>query len=138
MKNILQKNALILFMLLCPILSMAQVCPEDFEGRYSLACNGDKGVLEIVKQKSVKNIAYFEGYYTAENKKTYIVKGEVNHSSPNEIIFTIEFPRPKGFNGYLMDKTMDTITGHTLTKKPVGFFATRIAPISKASKIDAK
>jgi hypothetical protein len=138
MKHILQNSVLMLFMLSCPILSLAQVCPEDFEGRYSLVCDGNKGVLEITKQKSVKNISYFDGYYIAENKKTYIVKGEVNHVKPNEIVFTIEFPRPKGFNGYLMDKTMDTITGHTLTKKPVGFFAARIAPISKVSKIDAK
>ncbi len=141
MKHILRNCVLILFVLFCPIISLAQICPEDFEGRYSLVCNGDKGIMEITKQKSVKNVAYFEGYYTAENKKTYTVKGEVNHSRPNEIIFTIGFPHPKGFNGYLMDKTMDTITGHTLTKnakKTVGFFAARIAPISKASKIDAK
>lgn len=138
MKHILRNGILILFLLLCPILSLAQVCPEDFEGKYSLVCDGDKGVLEIVKQKSIKNVAYFGGYYTGENKKTYIVKGEVNHIKPNEIIFTIEFPHPKGFDGYLMDKTMDTITGHTLAKKPVGFFAARITPISKVSKTDAK
>lgn len=138
MKHILQNSILLLFILLCPILGLAQVCPEDFEGKYSLVCDGDKGILEIMKQKSVKNVTYFEGYYTTENKKTYTVKGEVNHVTPNEIIFTIESRPPKKFNGYLMDKTMDAITGHTLTKKPVGFFATRIASISKASKIDAK
>jgi len=138
MKHILQKGILLLLVLLCPILSLARVCPENFEGRYSLACDGDKGVLEIEKQKSVKNVTCFGGYYTTENKKTYVVKGEVNRIRPNEIIFTIEFPRPKGFIGYLMDGTMDTITGNTLAKKPAGFFAARIAPISKTSKTNDK
>ncbi len=134
MKHILQNGVLILFMLLCPVLSMAQVCPDDFEGRYSLVWNEGNGILSIEKQKSVRNVTCFNGCYTTEDKQTYTVKGKVNLNRPNEIIFTIGFSQSQEFKGYLMAKPIDAITGYTLAKKTAGFLATRIAPIATPAK----
>jgi len=134
MKHILRNGVLMLFMFLCPVLSMAQVCPNDFEGRYNLAWNEGKGILSIEKQKGVRNVTYFNGNYTTEDKKTYTVKGKVNLSRPNEITFTIGFPQSQEFRGYLMSKPIDAITGNTLAKNPAGFFAARIATIPTPAK----
>ncbi|MBI4753074.1 hypothetical protein HY793_01710 [Candidatus Desantisbacteria bacterium] len=137
MKHILQNGVLMLFMLLCPVLSMAQVCPEDFEGRYSLTWNENKGTISIEKQKSTRNVTCFNGNYTTEDKKMYMVKGKTNLNRPGEIIFIIGFPQPQEFKGYLMSKPIDAITGSTLTKNPAGFFAARIAPVPTPAKISS-
>jgi hypothetical protein len=100
-----------------------------------MAWDGHKGVLCLKrKQNSVKeeNIVLFIGSYLPENhKEAYSIKGNVEPKNANKIIFTIHFPVPQKFIGYLMSKTKDTITGHTVDTKPVGFYAVRIAPISQ-------
>lgn len=101
-------------------IAYASISTSDFCGKYDIIINGTKGILELFPGQNEKTI---EGtYLNVETRQKYQVEAT---TSEHKITFFINFLQNKQmFEGYLMQKTKDAISGYTTVDGiQVGFYA---------------
>jgi hypothetical protein len=101
------------------------VVPEDFSGRYRLVANGQwTGDLEL----SADDQGQVQGRFRSDQTgSTYRVRGEVRREAPNQVRFSIQFPRSSlDLDGWLFTEGKGAIAGVArLLDRPFGFVAIR-------------